>query len=169
MPLSADPTATAPYSLKRDQQIPEDRRPVFRCRFLTRGAVTTIERMLNAATKKKGQAYYDALIEIILFGVVDWENFCYPKIGSNGKPHPKAGQAAPFNPDSIHEILSGREIREAAHDYPLAVLLNEADMGNSDSHSPSAAASAETAEAASKLQASGSRSSTADNASPAAL
>lgn len=134
MPISADPDATAEYSLASDADKPAESRPVFICRFMTRKehrhVADLVQEAYDTPATPEGDAEcYRLLIEAIGIGVVGWRNI-----------------AIPFDLSRLDEALSDREFWELARNYPGAVRSTERDRFLSRSQARSAAASPAKAE-----------------------
>jgi hypothetical protein len=125
MPISANPDATAPYWLAADEGIPEETRPTFVCRFMTRREHQRVADLAKQAFETKDDAAcYDLLIQALSVGVVGWRNI-------KGRD----GADVPFDLSSIDAVLTNAEIWEAVYGYPRAVSRTENDRFLSRSRS----------------------------------
>lgn len=126
MPLASDPDATARYWLKSDASKPEESRPTFYFRFITRRQRTQIVDLLTRANATASDAECFSLLgQAILLGLKGWKNIL-----------DESGQTIEFSKENWDAPLTSREIWEMAIDYPAAVSLAEADKKKSDSQSP---------------------------------
>jgi len=124
MPLSSDPSATAPYVLPSDRDKPEPR-PVFHCRFITKRESDQHGRLIEESGACKGVGIFDVLWKAIAIGVVGWENM---PLAAKGLP---ADQ--PFTREAMEAVLTEGEIMKLAAGYVNAVRLAEDDRKNSSS------------------------------------
>jgi hypothetical protein len=117
MPISADPSRRADFSLKIDADKPQESRPTFECRFLTSRQRAEQRRLCKAAATEKDDVEANKLLnQAIGIGVVGWRNFDNP-----------------FSIEAIGDALTDLERWELAWDYPSAVELAEFDLKKSPS------------------------------------
>ena len=143
MPLCDDPNATGWYTLRGDREKPAATRPMFECRFVTKGGKLKVRRMIDNAVETKDDAVYGKILaDSIRSGVVGWRNI-----------RDKDGNEIPFSLEALNDIISddedkGRlrddEIAELAYNWPLAVSFTEDDRKNFGLPPTSGAASSAT-------------------------
>lgn len=115
MPISSDPQSTAPYWLACDADKPEETRPTFICRFMTRREHRRVDELVKQAyASKKDDECFALLVDALRVGIVGWRNV---------KDH--AGNEIPFDLSNVDAVLTDREIWEAAYGYPQAVSQTE--------------------------------------------
>lgn len=126
MPLSADPSATCLVCLRSDEAVPEDQRPAFTARFLTRKQAGEIRRTVDQADKATDDGEcFRLLWAAISIGVVGWVNFA----DADGKP-------LEFNAENVSEKLTDLELWELAINLPSRVSMQEVDRRPLASRSP---------------------------------
>jgi hypothetical protein len=109
MPIASDPKRRFVFHLESDKDTPEETRPGFLCRFLTKREYTDVQDKLKLAQDKGSGADVDkAVAEVIELGVVGWVNI-----------------DKPFNLELLPDILTPDEIAELAFCYPAQARLSE--------------------------------------------
>lgn len=143
MPIACNKDATVPVWLKNDEQIPENERPTFYCRFLSSRQRQDIDDRLSALRELEDNAKVEAgLAEVFKLCIKRWERL------KDERDNP-----VPFSPDS-YGVLIGiltpyeqGELLRLARTEPMA---KERDFFSSASPSP--CAPAQSAPAAESVQ-----------------
>jgi hypothetical protein len=136
MPLSSDPNDTLKIVLACDKNKPDETRPFFKARFMTRRETSQVKRLLAESADDKDYDRGHASLDVALaVGIVGWENM----VDRNGNPvdfkvDDVAGRKALSLTD---EFLTGREKWELAERLLTETRLTETDRGNSESPAPS--------------------------------
>lgn len=122
MPVALDPKARYPVVLESDQDKPEDHRPTFWFRYLTKGE---LERW-DEWRKAKRQKILEALNMKLASCLSGWENMVHPTDGP-----------MPFGPGSTpHDICNPAELIELQDAVITANTLGTLEKKGSGSPSP---------------------------------
>lgn len=126
MPISADPSAVAEFSLRTDESKPAESRPAFLFRYMTRRERARVLAMIEEArSTDSDDRCYQLLTDAINLALVGWRNMT----GADGRP-------LAFARENWDEPLTDSEIWEIANRFPLVVRLSEIDRKKFDSQSP---------------------------------
>jgi len=124
MPIAFDPDTRVPFWLASDADKPKETRPTFECIAPTRRQMIQYAKLKEEAiAETNDDAFFEKLIDAVLFGVKGWKNM-----------------PTPFSRDALYD-LTDDELLELFHGWPRASRLTETDLKNSRSQLPADAAS----------------------------